>query len=157
MVQKNGGYWDSDLQSLTSDATALATDISSGKTAYINGWQIGGTSTKKNWAINTGTTNGTSLAPTVVNGLGFTPTFIFIQVTDATELGYREQFTYSANNDLYRRGTVTFTNNVYAFANNIATYQGIQYDDTRKITVGSGTFSFTSYLPSCTFKYWAFA
>jgi hypothetical protein len=93
MVNLNGGWWDCNLQILTSDATALATDIISGKTAYINGWNITGTYTTKR----TLTFNATSSADTYsfssrsgiitkpyiyYSGLPFTPSIIMFCSVD---------------------------------------------------------------------------
>lgn len=43
IVQANGGWWDSDLQRLTSDATVLANQMLAGATAYKDGTKIIGT------------------------------------------------------------------------------------------------------------------
>ncbi|HEX2925679.1 MAG TPA: hypothetical protein VHP38_05405 [Ruminiclostridium sp.] len=85
MVAHYGNWWDSDLPLLTSDATAISSDIIPGKIAYgLNGLKCIGTSTRKQWASNNeGDTISASgsygtwlLAKTIA--VGFTPSLIIL-------------------------------------------------------------------------------
>lgn len=77
MIQLNGGWWDNELTLLTSNATAISSDIMNTKTAYVNGSKITGTYTDRaNGTLPAGSTSRT------VNTLPFSPSYVILWATN---------------------------------------------------------------------------
>lgn len=114
IVQAAGGWWDSDLSTLTAAATATASQIDAGYSAYVNGQKIEGTSANKKWASGSVTSSNSTLSFTnasggntsqyyaTASGLTFTPSKITLvdnttgDVTTCNTTDYLYYYTASA-------------------------------------------------------------
>ncbi|MCU7521930.1 MAG: hypothetical protein HF312_17075 [Ignavibacteria bacterium] len=153
-----GGWWDSDLEALTVDGTITAADITLNKVGYSNGQRFVGTNTNVGWAFRTGTTSGSPGGTTVVD-LGFEPSFVYMQVQEATYNGLKEMFLYDAASRLFHIGYNTGINSTYTKGGPAgSTYLMNHWDiPAVQVTPTASGFTVISQLAGCAYFCWAFA